>query len=268
MIRGVVFDLGGTLVDKYSLSSVLNLRKALNHHKVTLPDSLIARDIGLGLYDHITHLSYEQSFRDEFLKKHGRPHTYRDLNEIYECFNEHQTVYMRDALDVVPEAVKTLRNLQEKDIKIGITTGFNRDQMDLCLDVLSKYEIYPDSAVSSTCLDYSSRPEQHMIQMNMITMGIDNPKEILKVDDTIVGIAEGHYADCICVGVARWSVNMNIYTLEDKYKYDYEKFKGELEYDEYRMIVRDKLKECRTILHLAEPCYLINTLYDLDNCLF
>ena len=71
MIRGIIFDLGGTLVDKYSLSSVLNLRKALNYHKITLPDSLIARDIGLGLYDHISQLSYEQSFRDEFLKNHG-----------------------------------------------------------------------------------------------------------------------------------------------------------------------------------------------------
>ena len=99
-------------------------------------------------------------------------------------------------------------------------------------------------------------------------IAFDNPKEILKVDDTIVGIAEGHYADCICVGVARWSVNMNIYSFEDKYKYDYEQFKGELEYDEYRIIVRDKLKECRKTLHLAEPCYVINTLKDLENCLF
>ena len=66
MIRGIIFDLGGTLVDKYSLSSVLNLRKALNHHKITLPDSLIARDIGLGLYDHISQISREQPFRDEF----------------------------------------------------------------------------------------------------------------------------------------------------------------------------------------------------------
>ena len=72
MIRGVIFDLEGTLVDKYSLSSVLNLRKALNHHKIALPDSLIAKDIGLGLYDHISQLSYEQPYRDEFLKNNGR----------------------------------------------------------------------------------------------------------------------------------------------------------------------------------------------------
>ena len=88
--------------------------------------------------------------------------------------------------------------------------------MDLCLDLLSKYEIYPDSAVSSTCLDYSSRPEQHMVQMNMRNMGIDNPKQILKVDDTHVGIEEGHYADCICVGVARWSINMNVFSKEEE----------------------------------------------------
>ena len=47
-------------------------------------------------------------------------HTCRDLNEIYECFNEYQTVYMRDAVDVVNQKqMKTLRNLQEKDIKLG-----------------------------------------------------------------------------------------------------------------------------------------------------
>ena len=57
MIRGVIFDLGGTLVDKYSLSPLLNLRKAFQCHKIRLADTLIAKDMGMKKFDHITHLS-------------------------------------------------------------------------------------------------------------------------------------------------------------------------------------------------------------------
>jgi len=267
MIRAVVFDLGGTLVDKYSLSPLVNLRKAFRTHNIRLSDSIIAKDMGMKKFDHITHLSYESVFRDQFLIGYGRPHTSLDLNDIYDTFCDYQDDYLRNNLELIPETVSAIPKLQDRDIKIGITTGFNKDQMELCLDLLGKYNIYPDSYVSSTCLDFVGRPDPQMIQENMRRLGITNPKEVLKVDDTCVGIEEGLNADCITVGVAKWSINMGVYNPSDKDKLDYEKYKGELEYDEYKSLYKTRLKDCRTKLHSAEPCYLINTLDDLENCL-
>lgn len=36
MIKGVIFDLSGTIIDKYSLLSLINLRKALLSKRIDL----------------------------------------------------------------------------------------------------------------------------------------------------------------------------------------------------------------------------------------
>ena len=43
-----------------------------------------------------------------------------------------------------------------------------------------------------------------------------------------VGIEEGHNAECIAVGVARWSINMGVYSLQEKSVFDCEGIEGEL----------------------------------------
>ena len=268
MIRGVVFDLGGTLVDRYSLSPLLNLKKAFQNHAIRLPESLISRDMGMKKYDHITQLAYEPNFREQFEKVYGRKHSSFDLDHIYHDFCEIQSDYLKHKLDILPETKDALLNLRDRGIKIGITTGFNKVHMDLCLDLLETHGISPDSAVSSTCLDVVSRPEPQMIQENMRRMDITNPKQILKVDDTCVGILEGHNADCITVGVARWSINMGIHSLKDKHRFDRQVSEGELDYEEHINTFKYQLYQSRQTLHTAKPCYVINTLSDLTNCLF
>ena len=267
MIRGVIFDLGGTLVDKYSLSPLLNLRKAFQCHNIRLADTLIAKDMGMNKFDHITHLSYEETFRHQFMKVHQRPHTSMDLRDIYDNFCSFQNEYLHTKLEIIPETVGALKMLRDRDIKIGITTGFNQEQMDLCLQLLDEQGVYPDSAVSSTCLDFVGRPDPQMIQENMRRMGLTDPKQILKVDDTCVGIEEGHNAECIAVGVARWSINMGVYSLQEKSIFDCDGVEGELDYEEKRERLKQRLLQCRQTLHTAEPCYLINTLRDLEYCL-
>ena len=267
MIRGVIFDLGGTLVDKYSLSPLVNLKKAFLKNNIRLSNTLISRDMGMKKMDHIYHLSKESTFREQFITIYNRPHSNDDLSDIYDDFCKLQNYYLKHHLDIIPETIDTLRLLHKSDIKIGITTGFNKEQMNLCLDFLKKHDIKIDSAVSSSCVNGPSRPDPLMINENMKQMGLIDPKSILKVDDTCVGILEGVHAGCLTVGVARWSINMNVHSMDQKENLDYETKVGDLDYDESRQLVKDKLKKSRLQLHTAEPTYLINTLRDLPYCL-
>ena len=59
---------------------------------------------------------------------------------------------------------------------------------------MNENKIYIESFVSSTCLDKPARPEPFMIQENMKRLNLENPKRILKVDDTHIGIEEGKNA--------------------------------------------------------------------------
>ena len=83
---------------------------------------------------------------------------------------------------------------------------------------------------------------------------IKDPKQVLKVDDTCLGIQEGKQAGCCTAGVARWSTNMDISSYDEKNNLDED-------------IINDKLKKTRQVLNKQEPTYLINTLTELKHCI-
>jgi len=259
MIRCVIFDLGGTLIDKYSMSPLVNLRKAFSFQNVNLCNSLISKDMGMKKLDHIYSLSKEDEFKNQFRQVYGRYHEETDLYTIYNFFCSLQRQSLRKKVEIIPETKKAIDYLKERDIKIGINTGFSKDQMNIALDLLHKHDIVPDSSVSSTCLNNSGkhvlgRPHPHMIHHIMDELKVNDPKHVLKVDDTCVGIQEGKNAGCLTAGIARWSINMNVTSEEELFNLTDD-------------IINDKLIQSRHILLKEEPTYLINTLRELKYCI-
>jgi phosphonoacetaldehyde hydrolase len=256
MIRGVIFDLGGTLIDKYSLSPLVNLSKAFRQRNVVIPNKLIGKDMGLKKIEHIYSIAQTDTFKSQFRKHYGRYHNDSDLHDIYTIFCANQRESLNNEVTILPETVSAIQTLRDRNIKVGITTGFNREQMDLCIRILNRHSIYPDAAVSSTCIPGARRPEPLMIYGNMKQMGIDNPKEIIKVDDTVIGLKEGINAECLTCGVARWSVNMRVYDQDDAYL---------LETDSKEF--HKRLHQTRSVLLHSGSTYIINNLTTLKDCL-
>lgn len=254
MIRCVIFDLGGTLIDKYSMSPLVNLRKAFSFRHINLCNSLVTKDMGMKKLDHIYALSKEDSFKDQFKQVYKRPHEENDLQDIYNIFCSLQRKSLRTDVELIPETRKTINYLRERDIKIGVTTGFSKDQMNIALDLLKKHDIIPDSAVSSTCFNHPGRPNPYMIHHLMDELKVSDPRKILKVDDTCVGIQEGRNAGCLTVGVARWSINMNVTSEEEQNNLT-------------DKTIKEKLNKSRSILLKEDPTYLINTLDELKYCI-
>jgi phosphonoacetaldehyde hydrolase len=163
---------------------------------------------------------------------------------------------LKNEVTILPETIGAIQTLRDRNIKVGITTGFNREQMDLCIRILNKHSIYPDAAVSSTCIPGARRPEPLMVYENMKQMGICDPKEILKVDDTVVGLKEGINAECLTGGVARWSANMRVYDQKDI---------DLLENDSQEF--HKRLHQARSVLLHSGTTYIINNLTSLKDCL-
>ena len=81
----------------------------------------------------------------------------------------------------------------------------------------------------------------------MEQLQIKNPKSVIKIDDTQIGIMEGKNAGCITVGVYQWSTYMKVYD-------NYNLIGEELDY---------KLNESKNILSEANPDFLIKSLAEL-----
>lgn len=258
MIKGVIFDLSGTIIDKYSLSSLINLRNAFFSKRIDLYPNMLIKDIDKKKLNHIYSISNTYDFKYQFLEQHGIRHYDNDLLEIYDDFGFLQQLSLKTSVDIIPEAESTLKMLKDRNIKIGIATDFNEQHMELGIDILKRYCIEIDSAVSTSCLAKVTRPNTDMVKLNMKQMGIDNPKEILKVDSTCLGIQEGLNAGCLTVAVPRWSVNMGVHSY---------KCLEELEDPDNFNKLRAKLIMSRNILYNSNPYYMINDLKLLEECL-
>ena len=252
MIRACIFDLGGTIVDKYSLTPLLSFRQIFTSRGINISHKMVMKDMGRHKYDHINIILNEPSVKCQWLYKYNRYSNINDIDKLYNDFKIYQSINTIKHLDILPETKSILELLQDMDIKIGITTGFDKATTENILYKLEKNNIYVDSYVSSTCLDKPGRPYPYMIQENMNQLNIDDPLHVIKIDDTNIGIEEGINANCWTVGVARWSVNMDIDSLEaiDNIEYN-------------QKLLHKKINESRIKLEQSNPDYIIDTLYEL-----
>tara|TARA_B100001115_G_C15672837_1_gene324991 strand:- start:318 stop:671 length:354 start_codon:yes stop_codon:yes gene_type:complete len=102
-----------------------------------------------------------------------------------------------------------------------------------------------------------------MIFENMKRLNLDDPRRIIKIDDTVSGIQEGLNAGCWTVAVCRWSSNMNVDSVKDMDILD--NFNADNNYTENYYQLRERINKCRQIMASSGAHYVINTLYELQN---
>jgi phosphonoacetaldehyde hydrolase len=247
MIRACIFDLGGTIVDKYSLTPFLSFKNAFKKNNINIRNSLIKNDMGMDKKSHIEKILNDPYTARNWFVEHKKYPNNDTVEKIYKDFNEIQNNQAK-SIDIIPETKKCINYLRGKNILLGCTTGFGKETMENIGTVLRKDDIYLDSYVSSTCVDISTvRPKAGMIYKNMLKLDLlGKSDKIIKLDDTKIGIQEGNTAGCITVGVARWSTYMDFEPDADEFLNDTD--------------MQRKLIQSRRKLSEANPDYIIDTL--------
>tara|TARA_Y100000817_G_C16710514_1_gene479022 strand:- start:12 stop:812 length:801 start_codon:yes stop_codon:yes gene_type:complete len=251
MIRACIFDLGGTIVDKYSLSPFLSLKSAFKKHNILIPNALIFKDMGKHKLDHINDILLNDYVSLCWEKNYGNKPCDKSSGKVFSTFNDIQLEASKN-IDIIPETNYAIQYLKSNSIRTGCTTGFNFENMMQVQQRLNKNSIYLDSYVSSTCLGKPSRPDPSMIYKNMNNLNIVNSKQVLKIDDTVVGIEEGKNAGCWTVGVAKWSTNMKVKSIEESNSITEKE-------------ISDRLFEAHDILKKSGADFVIDDLNELPN---
>ena len=113
-----------------------------------------------------------------------------------------------DYCEMIDGAVETVHFLQrEMNLKIGSTTGFTSEMVDVLKHTAGKAGYVPDAIVAADEVP-QARPFPYMVWLNCIRLDINPIQAVLKVDDTADGVREGILAGCWSVGLAR---TVNIY---------------------------------------------------------
>jgi phosphonatase-like hydrolase len=184
-IRLAVFDMAGTTVDDLVDGVPLVLKcydDAFKAHGVSVPMEVLNEQRGRDKWTVIRELGGEKAelIYGDFLKA---------LNENTGKVKE---------IKGVSEAFKFLK---DRGIKVVTGSGFPAEVAEAIVDRLGwRSRSLVDGWVCSEIVG-ASRPDPAMILYAMKQHGVKDPKEVIKVDDTAIGIEEGRNAGAHTIGV-------------------------------------------------------------------
>ena len=181
----VVFDMAGTTVDDGVDGIPLVLKSyddAFQRYGVTVPMEVLNEHRGRDKWTVIHELGGESA------------------KDIYALFNR-ILLDNTDRLGEIPGAGGVFRFLREHGIMVALNTGFPQQVAEGILGHLGWDREGLIDAWTCSEAEGKSRPDPAMVHTLMSRLGVVNPSEVMKIDDTAKGIEEGLNAGAVTLGV-------------------------------------------------------------------
>lgn len=200
-LEAVLFDWAGTTVDHGCMAPVASFIEVFRRRGVPLTVAEARVPMGTPKRKHIELLTRMPPVAERWRNATGRPPTDADVEAMYQDFLPLQLACLEGCADPIDGCLETVSALRRRGLKIGSTTGFSREMMDVLLPAAKLRGYSPDNTVTPSEVP-AGRPFPFMCLKNVIDLGISSVEVCVKVDDTVVGIEEGLNAGMWTVGVA------------------------------------------------------------------
>jgi len=208
-LRAVLFDLAGTICDKYSLAPALAFKRTFQKRGLNVGMKTIRAYMGLSKINHIKKILEEKHVEREWANLYGYAPGKQDEENLYHEFLTHQTITLERNSELIFGAKSVFYQLRSRDIRIGATTGYSEEIVNILEPMLNAQGLHFDFLVTSSDVE-NGRPHPDMIFKNMEFFGISDPKSVLIVDDSNVGIEAGKRAGVHTAGVYKFSNHVGI----------------------------------------------------------
>ena len=251
-VEACILDWSGTVSDKYVIAPAIAFQQVFSDYGIEVSMEEARVPMGLRKDLHIKKMLLGNNRISEMWNaKYGYTPTLHDVGKLFEDFVPIQLHALHEHATLLPDVNQTIQYLRVgMGIKVGSTTGFTREMVEVLETAANKQGAYFDTTVAGDEVSNGARPAPHMVYKNMDNLGIDSPVGVVKVDDTVGGIGEGLSAGCWTVGVSRFSNYMDIDSLE------HERELTHIELD-------DRNQKTRVILAEAGAHYVIDTVNEL-----
>ncbi|MBC2851768.1 phosphonoacetaldehyde hydrolase [Cetobacterium sp. 8H] len=201
-IEAVIFDWAGTTVDYGCFAPLEVFVKVFKEAGIDITYDEARKPMGMLKIDHIKALLKMERINALWIEKYGRDYNEKDINSLYERFEEVLFKSLENFAEPVPGILDLQKQLREKGIKIGSTTGYTKEMLDIVAPKAKTFGYCPDFRITSTEVP-AGRPYPYMIYENMITLAIPNRYSVIKIGDTTVDMKEGKNAGVWAVGILK-----------------------------------------------------------------
>ncbi|MFD1955247.1 phosphonoacetaldehyde hydrolase [Paenibacillus thailandensis] len=200
MIKAVILDWAGTMVDYGSFAPVEAFKRLFADRGIDASNEAIRRPMGRMKKDHLRDICADASVSAQWAGRYGGLPTESDIEEMYEAFEPKLFSILGQFAVPVPGAVELAANLKRQGIRIGSTTGYTRPMMDVLAPIAAKHGYEPDYTVTPDEAA-QGRPHPWMIYRNAEALGVYPMSGIVKCGDTEADMREGRNAGVWSVGV-------------------------------------------------------------------
>ena len=199
-IECIIMDWAGTSVDYGCFAPVAAFVDSFRAAGIGVTPAETRAYMGLTKIEEIRALFNIPRVREEFRAKHGRDYTDADVQERYAEFQRVLFATLEDYATPIPDVPEVIAGLRARGIKVGSTTGYTKQMMDVVIPAAERMGYKIDACVTSDQLP-AGRPCPYMIYQNMIELAVPSVDCVLKYGDTIADIREGVNAKVWTVGV-------------------------------------------------------------------
>ncbi|NUN95814.1 MAG: phosphonoacetaldehyde hydrolase [Candidatus Omnitrophica bacterium] len=200
-VQAVIFDWAGTTVDFGSLAPAVVFIEVFRRRGVDITMQQAREPMGLAKRLHIKMITEMPSVASRWREVVGHPVTEEDIDSLYAEFIPLQLDCLSRYADLIPGTLETVDALRKQNIKIGSTTGYNREMLEILLREGKARGFEPDSSVCASDVP-AGRPHPWMAVRAAAEMQVYPFHSIVKVGDTVPDIGEGLNAGTWTVGTA------------------------------------------------------------------
>ena len=199
-IRLVVFDWAGTTVDYGSSAPSEVFDRVFTKAGLHFTREEINRPMGMEKKAHIRALLTSESGSRQWRETSGAPWTESDVERLYQTFEDTLRQVVAAYSTPIPGVVGTVVRLRERGLRIGSTTGYTSEMMELVIPRARALGYEADCVVTPD-ITGASRPTPFMLYECMRRLNVYPPDAVVKVGDTVVDIQEGKNAGAWSVGI-------------------------------------------------------------------
>lgn len=203
-IECVIMDWAGTAVDYGCMAPVAAFVECFRKMGLQVTAGETRAHMGLSKLEEIRALFAIERVQQEFLQQYGRPFAEADVQACYERFQQILFASLKDYSTPIPGVVEVISALRQQGVKIGSTTGYTNQMMDIVRPEAAKMGYEVDCCVTPDGLP-AGRPAPYMVYRNMTELAVPSVDSVLKYGDTLADIREGIHAKVWTVGVVTGS---------------------------------------------------------------
>lgn len=201
-VKAVILDLAGTTIDYGSCAPAGAFVDLFQRYNIEVSSAQARIPMGIHKKDHIRVLAAMPAIADQWQAVYDRNWTEEDIEAMYQEFIPIQIECLPRYGKLVPGTIDFSTYLRASGIKIGVTTGYNQEMMNIVLKEASGQGFVPDSAVCASQVA-KGRPAPWLIYRSLEQLDVYPPQAAVKIGDTLPDLEAGLNAGVWTIGVAK-----------------------------------------------------------------